>query len=103
LIGAGGAAKPRIDEALVRAITKAKNWVQKLETGEFKSILDLTRTENLCKLHTAKILPLAFLAPDLVEMILDGRQPPRLTLTALIEQPLPEAWSQQRARFADFN
>lgn len=103
LIGAGGAPKARVDDALVRAITRAKDWVRKLETGEYKSIIDLTRAENLCKLHTAKLLPLAFLAPDLVELILDGSQPPRLTLTALIEQPLPEAWNQQRERFAQFN
>jgi site-specific DNA recombinase len=103
LIGAGGLSKPRVDDALVRAITKSKDWVRKLETGEYKSILDLARMEKLCKLHTAKLLPLAFLAPDLIELILDGRQPPRLTLTALIEEPLPETWSLQRARFAEFN
>lgn len=56
--------------------------------------------DKACVLHTAKLLPLAYLAPDLVEMILEGRQPPRLTLTALIAQPLPHSWPQQRARFA---
>jgi hypothetical protein len=102
LIGGNGA-RLRIDDALVRAISRARDWVRKLETGEYKSILELARTENLCKLHTAKLLPLAFLAPDLVEMILDGRQPPRLTLTALIDQTLPDSWADQRARFAEFN
>ena len=63
----------------------------------------LARTEKHCILHTAKLLPLAYLAPDLVEMILDGRQPPRLTLSALIAQPIPETWAAQRARFAQFN
>jgi|GEM_PF-5660516 len=37
---------------------------------------------------------------DLVEMILEGRQPPGLTLTALISQSLPHSWAEQRAHFA---
>lgn len=102
LIGGGGA-KARVDGALLKAIARAKNWVRKLEAGEYASIRELARKESLCKLHTAKLLPLAFLAPDLVEMILDGRQPPRLTLTALIERPLPQTWAEQRTRFAEFN
>ncbi len=103
LIGVHGAAKPRIDDALVRAITRAKAWVAKLDAGQPRSIRELARTEKHCILHTAKLLPLAYLAPDLVEMILDGRQPPRLTLSALIAQPIPETWAAQRARFAQFN
>lgn len=53
-------------------------------------------------MHTAKLLPLAFLAPDLVALILEGRQPRTLTLTALISEPLPLDWVAQRARFAGF-
>jgi len=103
LIGASGTTKPRIDEALIRAITRARAWVGELETGACASIRELARRDGLCKLHTAKLLPLGFLAPDLVEMILEGRQPPRLTLTALIEEPLPVTWGEQRRRFAAFN
>lgn len=103
LIGANGASKPRVDEALVRAITRARTWVGELETGACASIRELARRDSLCKLHTAKLLPLGFLAPDLVEMILEGRQPPRLTLTALVVEPLPVTWAEQRCRFAAFN
>jgi len=102
LIGANGVTKAHRDDALIRAITRARAWVKQLEAGAPKSIIELARSENLCKLHTAKLLPLAFLAPDLVEMVLDGRQPPRMTLTALIAEPLPESWAGQRARFAEF-
>ena len=103
LIGASGVSKPRVDQALVRAVTRAKDWVRQLETGACNSIRELARQNNLCKLHTAKLLPLAFLAPDLMEMILDGKQPSRLTLTALIEESLPMTWNEQRRRFAAFN
>jgi hypothetical protein len=43
----------------------------------------------------ARILPLAFLAPDITQAILDGTQPPELTLDQLC-QPLPLAWPEQR-------
>jgi hypothetical protein len=50
-----------------------------------------------CIHYTKKLLPLAYLAPDLVEMILEGRQPPALTLSALTADPLPLQWEAQRA------
>jgi hypothetical protein len=74
--------------------------MERLDAGSPRSIIGLAKAEKICVLHTAKLLPLAYLAPDLVEMILEGRQPPRLTLTALIAQPLPHSWPEQRARFA---
>ena len=42
------------------------------------------------------ILNLAFSPPDLVEAILDGRQPPAVTLSRLQEIELPAGWSAQR-------
>ena len=42
------------------------------------------------------LIKLAFLAPDLQQAILEGRQPAGLTLQALIEADLPPAWADQR-------
>ncbi len=45
----------------------------------------------------SRILPLAFLAPDIVEAILDGRQPVELTAESLKRLPaLPTDWDAQR-------
>ena len=45
----------------------------------------------------SRVLPLAFLAPDIVEAILDGRQPPELTAARLKRmRNLPLDWQQQR-------
>jgi hypothetical protein len=41
------------------------------------------------------MLRLAYLAPDIVEAISEGRQPRSLTLAKLIS-PLPLAWDEQR-------
>lgn len=102
LVRTGSAAPAKIDRALVRAVVISRAWVKRLESGEPDSIKGLARAEGVCVLHTAKLLPLAFLAPDLVAQILEGRQPRTLTLTALISEPLPLDWAAQRARFAAF-
>jgi hypothetical protein len=54
---------------------------------------------KFCKTHVAKLLPLAWLAPDLVELIVKGKQPAALTLHQLTAQPLPLDWNAQRAVF----
>jgi hypothetical protein len=41
-------------------------------------------------------LPLAFLAPDIVEAILQGRQPVELTALRLKRTRLPLSWVEQR-------
>jgi hypothetical protein len=100
LIRSGTSQAARPDKSLIRAVAMAHAWVARLEAGRPKSIAALAEAEKLCVLHTAMLLPLAFLAPDLVALILTGRQPPAMTLTSLLAEPLPLAWSEQRARFA---
>ncbi|MBC7767218.1 MAG: recombinase family protein [Phycisphaerales bacterium] len=100
LIRSGAAVPTKVDRSLVRAVVMSRAWVKRLEAGEPDSIKGLARTEGVCILHTARLLPLALLAPDLVAQILEGRQPRTLTLTALISEPLPLDWAGQRARFA---
>ncbi len=46
----------------------------------------------------ARILRLTLLAPDIVEAILDGRQPKGLALADFME-PFPVEWEKQRERF----
>ena len=45
--------------------------------------------------YVGRVLEGAFLAPDIVEAILQGRQPPGLTFEKLC-QPLPLSWVEQR-------
>jgi hypothetical protein len=93
---------PRLDQTLVRAVSLVRDWRRRLESGEAPSTRELADRLSLCKRHTARILPLGYLAPDLIEMILDGRQPPALSLPALPTRPLPLAWSDQRRLIAGF-
>lgn len=93
-------APARMDRALVRAVVLARAWSRELELGEVASIKALAWREGLCNHYTSRMLPLAYLAPDLTESILAGRQPRGVSLAALTAQPLPMAWVQQQALFA---
>ncbi len=49
--------------------------------------------------YVARLLNLTLLAPDIVEAILDGREPSGLSLGKLA-RGLPTAWAEQRKAFA---
>lgn len=50
---------------------------------------------GLSKSYITRIMPLAFMAPDIVEAIYEGRQPLGLKVKALSAN-LPLAWADQR-------
>ena len=88
------------DRALVRAMIRGYQWRGKLESGAFRSIDALARAERASPTDMARLLQLAFLAPDLTEAILDGNQPSQLTLANVRARPFPIDWVAQRDLFA---
>jgi hypothetical protein len=94
--------KPRRDETLVKALVRAHRWRRQIESGTAKSITDLAEQESVTDAYVCRLLPLTCLAPDIVEAILDGRQPKGLRLAEMLGNG-PLAWSEQRAswRFSD--
>jgi len=73
-----------------------------LASGEVASVRDLARRFRFCNHYTAKLLPLAWLAPDLATAIIEGKQPKALSLGALVKQTFPMDWDEQRQLFASF-
>lgn len=90
----------RIDKLLVRVLARAYAMRLKLESGEAKSVSDLIAQLGIGESYVRKILPIGFLAPDLMEQILDGRQPARLQIGHISDGKLPLDWAAQRALFA---
>jgi hypothetical protein len=76
--------KPRRDEALVKAIVRAHRWRRRIESGQAKSITDLAEQEGVTDAYVCRLLPLTCLAPDILEVILDGRQPKGLRLAEML-------------------
>ena len=93
--GDARALPPRNNDALIKAIVRAHKWRDKLVSGETSSTRAIAREEGLTERPVGRTLRLAFLAPDIVEAILDGRQPADLELKHLL-QNIPLAWDEQR-------
>ena len=91
-------AKPRRDETLINALVRAHRWRRRIESGRAKSITDLAEHEGVTVAYVCRLLPLTCLAPDLVEAILDGRQPKGLRLAEMLGNG-PVVWREQRESF----
>ena len=68
-------ARPRPDQALIRALVRAPPLEAAAEQGKYRSIAELAEAEGLTRSFVNRLLRLTLLAPDIVEAILDGRQP----------------------------
>jgi hypothetical protein len=86
---------PRCENSLINALAKAHRWRQLIETGHYASAAELSKKEGLNESYVCRVLRLTLLAPDIVEAILDGRQPKTLELKSLLK-PLPLRWDIQR-------
>jgi hypothetical protein len=98
--GAGIPERPRTapDDTLLKALARAHRWKRMLEAGKARSLNELAEAERINPSYLSRILRLTLLAPDIVEAILDGRQPRTLQLADLMDD-LPVEWRRQRERF----
>lgn len=80
---------------LLSVIARAHDWSERLLAGQ--SLHQIAAAAQVTPRYVRRLLDLAFLAPDITETILDGRQPADLTAERLTRTPLPLAWSEQRA------
>ena len=97
LIVSSGNQQTKQDPALIKAIVRAHAWLAMLRNREVGSIADIARSENLQRTYVSSLMPLAFLAPDITEAILDGSQPLELSLDGVLaSSPLPTSWTKQR-------
>jgi hypothetical protein len=87
--------KPRPDETMIKALVRAHRWRRQIESGRAKSITDLAEQEGVTDAYICRLLPLTCLAPDIVEAILDGRQPKGLRLAEMLGNG-PLSWDEQR-------
>jgi len=97
LPGSFGGAEPRAlpQEPLVRAVARAHRWEQMIEGGQYRSIPELAKALRADRSYVRRILTLATLAPDIVQVIVDGREPSGLSLERLVKG-MPLEWEAQR-------
>src|SRR3954471_4790061 len=97
-LAADAAFRTRADPAMVKALARAFRWKRMLDDGRRCSISEIAIAEKIDRGYVGSILRLTLLAPEIIEAILNGRQPPEVGLPVLLK-PFPAEWDQQRKVF----
>lgn len=85
------------DEALVKVLARARSWFSELADGRACSLQELGRRAGVSDRYLGAIMPLAFISPDLIREIVDGKQDSRLTVDELVKRiELPLSWNDHR-------
>ena len=87
-----------VDATLVKAIVRGRQWFEALARGKAGSIAEIAQAEGVTVRYVGRLLPLAFLAPDIVQSVLAGTQPAHLTTELLPKRAeLSLSWEEQKA------
>jgi DNA invertase Pin-like site-specific DNA recombinase len=86
---------PRSIPSLIKAVVRAHDWVDRIARGEVPHQRAIAAETGLHRRYVGRIMQIAFLAPDITEAILEGRQPPHMTLDTLMAD-MPTDWAGQR-------
>ncbi|HXG29091.1 MAG TPA: site-specific recombinase resolvase [Nevskiales bacterium] len=84
------------DSTLIEGMARAFHWQRLLDSGAMPSGSAIARAEGLHHSVVNELLRLTLLAPDIVEMLMAGRQPRRMSLIWFQRNPLPVDWAAQR-------
>jgi site-specific DNA recombinase len=96
--GEKGPCDAQVDPTLVKVMVRGRKWFEDLASGRAGSLHEIAEAEGVSDRYVGHLIPLAFLAPDIVATILSGTQPVDLTTETLTKRiELPLAWTEQRA------
>jgi hypothetical protein len=82
------------DPSLLKALGRAFRWKRLLDEGTYASVSDIARAEKLDRTYVGDVLRLTLLAPEIVEAIVEGRQPEGVTLPVVMKGVAPR-WIHQ--------
>ena len=99
VLGAEPAVARSADPAMMRLILRARSMWGKVQRGEVADLGELAMQEGVSGSYASRLIRLAFLAPDVLSRIMNGRQPAELSAASLLQEcrrGLPVSWEQQR-------
>lgn len=94
-----GEQKSAPNRTLIKAVIRAHAWRRMLESEHGLSVRELAARQRLNHRYINRLLPLAWLSPDVIEAILDGAHLPEISLDQLTVK-FPIEWSEQRRLLA---
>jgi hypothetical protein len=90
-------AADRSDPSLVRLIAKAWALREALVRSKAPSLTAFAAEQGISQSYVTRLVRLAWLAPDIVAAVLDGRQPAAVTASRLMRDTrIPLDWQEQR-------
>jgi hypothetical protein len=87
--------EPEPDQGLIKTLVKAHCWRRRIESGRAKSSTDPAAQEGVTDAYVCRLLPLDYLAPDMVAAMLDGRQPKGKSSTEVLALIPPDREEQR--------
>jgi site-specific DNA recombinase len=88
---------PLRDNGLINLVSSTHHWAQRIFRREVNTVREISLEDGTDEGDVSRFLPLAFLAPDIVEAIINGKQPTGLTPEKLKRlRDLPKSWEEQR-------
>jgi DNA invertase Pin-like site-specific DNA recombinase len=92
-----GSEPATVDGTLVRLLVRAHAIRARLLQDPSLTLREISAEEGVVSSYVSRLIRLAFLAPDIVTAILNGRHPAQLTANRLMEDTrLPLEWKAQR-------
>lgn len=97
LLYSNGNPKPAatIHNTMTKSVARAFRWQRPLENWTYTCLDDIAQSERIGASFVSRYYRLVLLAPNIVEAILDGKQPAELTLKSLLKN-FPITWNGQR-------
>jgi len=85
------------DEVLFKNIARAHLYFTKIRAGQ--TFAEIADGEGVSRSRIQKLIELAFLAPDIIRDVSEGKQPVQLTTEWLLRHAFPTTWQGQRDLF----
>lgn len=85
------------DQVMIRRVLRALNWTDRIKAGE--SVKTIAESESVSSDFITHNIDLAFLAPEILRAILDGKQRPELSTAQLSRRRWSINWAEQRPDF----
>ncbi len=86
---------PAVDPVLLKWVARGWVWWKEIRTGK-ASLHDIAERERVSARFISMHLELAFMAPDVIASVVDGRHPSFMNAQALRTMRLPPTWAEQR-------
>jgi site-specific DNA recombinase len=84
--------------ALIKFIAQGRKWYRQITSGEHATFRSIGKAEGVTERYVARVIRGSLLAPDIIQRVLEGRQPVTLSVQKL-KKPFPSDWTEQRKFF----